>query len=324
MKISKKTLSYGIFFAVTLVTFSSLVVWANSNQSELEVQIQKTEVKISSNTRQEYLLNEEIDLTGVQLKVNDKYIDASQCKVDYDFSSSGDKAVSVSYVEENINYQGYYQVKALMIRHLDIRNKDIRQNSDGTWDTSSLVVWAELNAPAVEFKKPIEYPKADDTVIILEPHQYKFEVVSEEREGYYTGHVKVGYLNNSFSFITNTTDPKVDSIERILSFTNASDTLDKLTLFVTKSSNNFVAPNGQSKIDVEGIYVLVDPTGNKKQYRFSYSLDGWTSNFNSSSFNEGLVDQQGYNGNNDDYRVEVNGLTFYAVGVAWRKAILGM
>lgn len=317
---NKRLMIYSAFFAVTLVTFTSLLVVANTEDSVQETNIISSEVLLGKNVRQEYLVNETIDLTNVSLKVNDRYVSATDCEVEYDFSNAGDKVVTLSYSEENKIYQGYYQVKSFMVRHLDIRKKDITIKPDGTYDTSSFVVWAELNAPSIEFKKPEEYPYVKDTVIILDEKYYTLEIEEAARKGYYNGHVKVGYLDSAFSFITNTDDPKVDSTDRILEMINDSNTEDKLTLFVQTNSNNFVAPNGSNKIDVTGTYLLETTDGNKKEYKFNYSLDGWTSSFKSSSNNEGLVDKQ----DGDNFVVTVNNLTFHANGPAWRKAILNM
>ena len=318
-----KKIFYSGFFILTLVTFTSLLTFANINTDTANEEIIETNVRLLNNVKEEYLVNDEIDLTNVELKIKDNYISALDCKVSYDFSSSGDKVITLSYDYENKIYQGYYKVKVFSIRHLDIRNNEISQNSDGTWDYSKLVVWAELNAPCIEFNKPKEYPELKDTVIILNNDQYSFSVEETNRSGYYVGHVKRNLLDQSFSFITNKDDPKVDSIDRILDFTNASNTNDKLTLFVTKSSNNFTRPNGNGKIEVSGIYVL-ENNNTKTNYQFAYTLDGWASSFESSKFNEGLVDKQGYQTNNDYYQVSVNGLTFYATDTAWHKAILNM
>lgn len=323
-KLSK--IIYGVFSGVTVLAFSLLTIYGLSGKSE-NTNKENVETKLitTDSLRREYLVNESIDLTDVQLEINkDLYVNASDCKVTYDFSSAGDKVVSLSYEYEEKNYVSNFMVEVFSVRHLDIREKTLSKNKDDSWNTSALIVWAELNKPAVEFEKPIEFSDIDDTVIILNENQYQIDIKEEDREGYYTAKIRSGLAESSFAFITNTDDPKVNSIDRILTLTNASGTEDTLTLFVTESSTNFASPTGQGTIEVRGVYVLEDAYKNKTRYDFAYALNGWTSDFKSASFNQGLKDYQGYLEDGDAYRVEVNGLTFFATGSEWHKAILNM
>ena len=323
----KSKIIYSVFTCCTIITFSSLLAWTFVAEKDTNA-IYEADIILADGVRREYLVNEEISLEGIELKIDEETIvDASNCKVSYDFSTAGDKVVVLSYVHESFTYEASYDVDVFKVRHLDIRNKEISQKRDGTWDTSKLVVWAELSSPAFEFRKPHEFGDVEDTVIILDENQYEFIVEETDRTGYYNATVRVGIVESRFSFITNTDDPAVESIDRILTFHNASGTSETLTLFVTESSNNFVPytnASGNDSVDVKGIYVLEDAVGNKTQYRFSYFIRGWTSTFNSSSNNEGLVDYQGYGEDTDAYTVEVKGLKFYANGQEWRKAILNM
>lgn len=323
----KSKIIYSVFTLITVISFTSLTLWMVSDNAQENVGIQEANLVFNDKVRTEYLVNEEIDLTGIDVEINEELIPASDCEVKYDFTSAGDKVVTLSYVYENLTYEANYDVDVFMVRHIDVRNKEITQKRDGSWDFSKLIVWAELTSFATEFRKPDSFKDIEDTVIILNENQFDVEIKESSRKGYYNATISVGLVNSSFAFITNTDDPMVDSIDRILSFTNASGTSEKLTLFATESTSNF-APytnaSGNDSVDVNGIYVLEDAVGNKKQYRFSFFIRGWTSTFNSSSFNEGLVDYQGYGDDKDAYTVEVNGLKFYANAYEWHKAILNM
>jgi hypothetical protein len=103
------------------------------------------------------------------------------------------------------------------------------------------------------------------------------------------------------------------------------DAAKKISLYVTYSSENFAAPNGAQIINVKGYYVYTDAQGATKFLRFSFTLNGWTSIFNSASNNEGMYDQQGEpnNLNNDgEFWLVYDGVTFR--NTAWRGPLLGM
>lgn len=317
---------YIAFFAVTISLFSGLSIWGFSGNSTNDLVTKKSEILNPDILRREYLVGEEIDLTGVEVKINDKLtVEAKDCTISYDFSSAGDKVVSLTYDQSNIKYVSSYMVEVFSIRHLDIREKEVYLDDD-VWDFSNLVVWAELSGPTTEFNKPREYPDIDDTVIILNENQFEVVANDEQRSGYYTLTVNAGLASASFMHITNTEDPKVSSIERILILRNGSNTTDELTLFVTESSNNFAGHSGEGTVTASGIYVLKTASGETKQYNFSYQIDGWVSSFKSESFNQGLKDYQGYDGDINSYTVEIgegeDKLIFYAFNHEWVKAIL--
>lgn len=313
MKISQRAWMYIGVVASTVILSSSLLTWSllerNTNNDE---QITIATVIDDHSARHEYLVQEEFDGTGLSLELeNGKIITNDKLKYDYDFSSAGQKVVNIQYKEKSINYVGYYVVDVFKIRHIDIKNKKITKDNDGNWNLSNMEVWAELSGAPTEFIKPDQYSDLKDTVIILDNDKCEFSVENTDYSNAYFLNVKHGSFTYKSQF-------------RELAFSNASSTSDSLALYVTENTNNFMAPNGSNNILASGYYVLTKGDGTKKFYQFKYNLNGWSSNFDSSSFNEGLVDKQGYQSDNDAYSVEVDGLTFYASASDWHWSILGM
>ncbi|MBR1891572.1 MAG: hypothetical protein IJ811_03645 [Clostridia bacterium] len=106
----------------------------------------------------------------------------------------------------------------------------------------------------------------------------------------------------------------VDSSDRVLTLSNESSTNDKMVLLVTQTeTNSSDGANGAS-----GYYLLNTADGETKLLRFSYYLEGWTSHFTSSSFGEGVSEQQV----GDDFTVTYGGVTFKGAAAEWHKAVL--
>jgi hypothetical protein len=321
---NKKNIAYLVFSIVTVLSFSGLTTWAVVGNNEDSSKTIETELRFDAKMRREYLVGEELDTSNIKMVIDDEtIITDDEYKVKYDFSTAGDKVVEFTYDSNDTSYVSYMKVETFMVRHLDVHQKIVKQKQDGSWDTSELVVWAELSKKTSEFPKPDAFPNIKDTVIILNESQYGLDITPQEQDGIYLATVKVGRLASSF-LVSDSSLPQVNSVDRILKLRNASNTVDKLTLYVTDSSSNFAPPNGSSRIDVNGIYILEDALGNERRYRFNYSIDGWFSSFKSEQNGEGLKDYQGYDGDHDKYSVEVNGLLFYAEANEWHKAILNM
>ncbi len=318
-----KTIIYSVFAGVTVVTFSSLIVYASLGNSSKEIPTLEAKVSLSSFTRIEYLLGESLDQSGIELLLPEgEVISGEELKYDYTFDSAGTKAVRVYYEDSSAIYESYFPVEVYAIRHIDVRNREIQVLQDGSLDLSHLVIWAELSAAPKTMNKPEEYPDIQDTVIILNPEQMS-ATAEEMYPGYYRADISIASFTTSIPFST-LSNPLVSSYERILSLKNASGGPETLTLFVQNSSNNFASPTGSGTIDVTGIYVYKNASGQEKNYSFKYSLRGWESVFQSSTFNEGLVDKQGYGDDSNAYQVEVDGKVFYATASEWHRPILNM
>lgn len=319
---NKQTYIYGSFGLATVICFASLLTWAASGTAGKTLIEKEGEITLSSEVRREYLVNETLDTMGLSFYVDDEEISLNNCKIEYDFTSAGDKVVSVSYEEDKYIYRAYYDVEVFAVRHLDVRDKTISLKRDGNWDFSNLVVWAELSGAPTEFEKPDAFPDINDTVIILNENQYTAEITETNIPEYYNVIIRAGHAAYPFGFTTGNY-PQVNSTDRIYQLTNASGTTETLTLFVTYSSSNFAPPTGVGQINVTGTYVFRDIYGTRTDYGFKYTLNGWDSIFDSASYNQGLSDYKGYEADWDAFRVEVKGLTFYAPGTSWHKAVLG-
>ncbi len=322
----KSTILYIVLGGASLALSGALIPWAISGEQKAttEIALHEASVVPNPNVRGEYLVGEEFESEGLFLDIGGREVAFSDCELSYDFSSGGEKVVTASFEEENDHYEGYYRVTVYAIRHLDIRDKTLTLKSDGTFDASRLIVWAELATPAHEFPRPAEFPNPEDTVAVLSPSQYVFEVKETSEYGFYEASVTAGGAKSSWNHAVPSPDrPEVSSAERILHLENGSGTSDKLTLYCQNSTANFSPWQGEGSNEVTGTYVL-ESNGNKKQFKFRYRIDGWTSSFLSSEYGEGLVDKQGYEGDGDAMSVEVDGLVFYSRGAAWHVAVLAM
>lgn len=311
---NKKIFGYISTLFATIVLSTSLLLWANENNGNSELNIIQTDVVLDNSVRQEYLVGETIDTNGVSLKVGNDLI--TDLKINYDTSSAGVKKVEVSYLQNGNNYIGYYPITVLSIRHYDIRSypSSFTTNEDGTTTPNGLVVWAELNAA------PKEFPTVNNYATAIEIPSNMIETkltINETNSSEYAVELTIGSMKLNYYCVELLNSTIIlNSEQRILSFSNNNGTEERLTLYVTQ-----IESNGNDGVNgALGYYLFEDALGNKELLDFSFYLNGYTSNFTSSSFNQGLVDS--YDSSNEGYNVTYKGITFHAEKLPWHKAIL--
>ena len=314
MKLDKRLIIYISAIVITLGLSGGLIGWASADKgNDEEVLDTIAEVVDDHTARHEYLVGEEFDVSGLSLQISDEIVvDGDSLTAEYDFSSAGDKVVKLRYEDSGTNYLGYYQVTVFKVRHVDLHERIIFKNENDEWDYSKLVVWAELNAAPTEFEKPDDFSALKDTVIILDQSQYSVSIEETTFENTYFLHFTCGMIQSSFQF-------------RTVDFYTVGNGSETLTLYVTESSIGFYMDYNYRPevITASGIYALNNGNGEMSIYDFHFTLNGWTSNFESSSYNQGLSDRFDENYPGADYVVNIGNLEFFAKS-SWRWAILGM
>ena len=313
-------IAYSVIGVSLLASFVPLAVWAGSDASSLEeVVTKKAELKLTDSVRNEYIVEEEFDPSGISFVYDGKEISVDGLKVNYNFASAGSTAVEFIKEEGNTQYRAILPVEVFRVRHFDLRNHSVVINEDGSVDTSNLIVWAELDRPAYSFPKPAEFPGDRQTVAILNEKQYKVDVSKTATPGIVDVRISCGATSTSFKHYEDSDyDP-----ERMIFFTNQSSNADKLVLFVESNSNNFVFPQWETRVEASGKYEYQDSEGNKSRHEFRYLKEAysWDSQFISHSVDASVNDY--YDSATEGYKVEINGTTFFVGPEEWHKAILG-
>lgn len=294
------------------------IIWASiGNKTASEIIIENATIQISETTRIEYVENEKIDLTGCTFFYKDTSMPANEIKnIEYDFSKSGIRVITLTHEEENVQYVAKLPVTVYHIRHLAIDSINVSKK-ETTWDFSKLEIVAELNASPKTFEKPEQFSEEYQTAILLKEGQYTTYVKATPVNGRYEIVVTAGNAQSSFTYY----DEYTFNQDRVLKLVNQSGTKDKLTLFVETNTNDFVWPDGASTVVSTGKYVFEDAAGNKTIYEFKYQIDGWTSHFISNSVDARVNDT--YDDGTAGYKCTINGTTFFASANAWHLPVLG-
>lgn len=314
-------ITYIVLGASALIAFVPSIVWAASDTNNFtNTSVEDAQLILSDNVQLEYVENETFNPTGISIAYNNKVVEASELTtINYDFSISGTRVVELINEIGKKQYRALLPVTVYHIRHLDVRNSSVSKKSDGTWDSSKLIVWAELNDPAKTLEKPAEFSSPEQTVVILNENQYTLSMVETTYAGKYEGTVYAGKTMATFTYY----DELEFNQDRVLTLINTSGTADRLTLFVETNTNDFVWPDGTNNVECTGTYVFSNAYGSKTNYGFSFILEGWTSNFRSNSVDWRVNDSYGATQDSEGYTCVINGITFYAVANAWHLAILG-
>ena len=312
------------YIAIGAAFITSLIpslIWAGSDSTNLnEVKVEEAKLILDESARLEYIEGEKFDPTGVSISYKNKVIEAKDLNaIKYDFTTAGTNVVELINEIGNVHYRALLPVKVYHVRHLDIQNSSVSLNEDGTWDTTNLRVLAELNEPFKSFPRPDQFSQDWQKVALLNPNQYTLNMKETSFKGKYEGTIYAGKTSGTFTYY----DELQFNQDRVLTLINISNTRDKLTLFVETNTNNFVWPDGMSRVEAEGTYVFTSENGEITNYRFKYYIDGWTSNFVSNSVDYRVFDKFGGALDAAGMEVTINGVTFYATAEMWHVPVLG-
>ena len=278
------------------------------------------EIVTGTNAQLEYFEGEDLNTTDLSFKYGDEVIAVDEVdEVTYDFSTSGDKNVIFKKTISEVEYVASLDVKVLKIKSFDVRNNNVFDNHDGTYDYSNLEVWVDLDGQSTRLEKPSDFPDPEQTAFILTSDYYDFTVVDTSTSGVKECQIQVGSASTSFNLY----DENSFEQERILHLHNRNDNGDKLTLFVLNSSSDFAW--GSMEIIVTGQYLYETSDGDKFTYNFYYykAENSWVSEFKSAEHNSyRLQDAYGAAEDQEGYTALVNGVHFYSLSSEWHKPIL--
>lgn len=317
----KIKLTHIIYSAVALITVAliiSLTVWAATGSSIAQMNVVEGEVLLEEGVRNEYLVGDKIDNTGVSLKVGNDVYTIEDLEFNVDNASAGVKMVEVYHRDGNNYYRGYYPVTYFAIRHLDMHKTPtaINFDDDGNVTVEGMELWAELSGRPTSFNQPDD-PNLD-TVIILDQDNYTLEIDSADESGGYFAKIVCGKLSVTIYFIEINGEMVIlESSNRIMTFTNENGTGESLTLYITSRGIDDGA-NGRINV-AEGFFVYRDANG-VQTYQFDYYMSNvnWDSIFHSADIPASIYRRSG----DDALIVQMGDLIFSAPRTSWCLAIL--
>lgn len=281
-KIKLPHIIYSAVALITAVLIIALPIWAAAGASITQINVVEGEVILSEDgVRDEYLVGQSIDSTGVSLKVGKDVYTTDELEFTVDNASAGTKMVEVSHREDNNYYRGYYPVTYFAIRHLDMHKtpSGIKFDDDGNVTVEGMELWAELSGQPTSFDQPDD--PGLDTVIILDESNYTLEIDAPDESGGYFAKIACGKHSVTIYFIEINGEMIIlESANRLAVFTNENGTGESLTLYITSRG---VDDSANGKINVaEGFFIYRDENG-VQRYQFDYYMSNtnWGSYFNS-------------------------------------------
>lgn len=312
-------LSHVIYAWVALITVglvTLLSIWAAKGASLEQLNVVEGEVILAEDVRNEYLVGQAIDSSGVSLKVGDDVFTTEQLEFTVDNASAGSKMVEVYHRDGSNYYRGYYLVTYFAVRHLDMRKAptSIKFDADGNATVEGMELWAELSGQPTSFAQPDE--SGLETVIILDEDNYALEVNAQDENGGYVAKIICGKHSVNFYFIdVNGEMVILESANRVAVFTNENGSSESLALYITGRGGS---SDGKINIAV-GFFVYRDANGMVHKYQFDYYMSSidWSSNFHSDD-----ISNLYRRGGADELVVQINGVTFSTPRSSWCLAIL--
>lgn len=306
---------YGAVILATVIVFSALLGWAAGGKIATEITVVRVTALAREGTRREYIVGETPETDGFALVIDGRTV--TDCSVEIDTSTAGVKAARVYKEDGDTVYEGRFPVTVFAVRHLDIHTypASVTADEDGL-ALEGMEVWAELSGEPKEL--PLQTEHADwTTTIVLSPDKYEVSFSDDATETEYSATVRCGNCSVTFAQAVYGGRPfRISSFDRVLHFTNAGGTGETLTLVVEQTATLNQPTNSYAS----GTYVFTDAQGKSSFLKFSYYAIGWSSNFTSSEFGEGLTDRQ----DGDDMEATYGGVKFTAAHSDWTKAILNV
>lgn len=311
-------LIYAIFGGVTVAVFAAMIIWSSLGVKEGEVRIYAATVVCEEGTSTEYLVGQSFNAEGVSLNIGSashpKTVDAADCTIDADFSSSGNKRVAVNYSPNDYtSYIGYLDVTVYFVRGLKVINEptEIAVGDDGSFSCDeNFKIAAYLSAAP---KNTAVFPPQADGSVLLTPDAYTAQAVeSKQIPGYYTASIYCGNLTYSFDFYNDAGKTFLIKAERsVVALENADPASDSaLTLIVTDAPDTY---QHQGAGKTEGYYVYTK-SGEQSVHAFSYELTETSELFKSAGVSESH--------DGGAYTVVCGGETFTAAADVWQSAVV--
>lgn len=289
------TIIYILCGFATIIASTSLVIWSKNGDKALDVNIISKEVVTNENTQREYLVGQKVNTDNLFLNIgNDRkenLIPASECKIESDFTSAGNKQITLSYEPNSYtSYQGKLDVKVHFVRNIIVKShpKSINVDKENkTFSSTDLFdISAELATRPTTSDFEIDDSIDDKIAVKLKPEMYTTSVIeSTTIEGFYSASLYLGNLTYSFNFYNNAGSTFYVSSEKdIVQFENVNTSSNsKLILVVTSRDSSY-------QFDCIGLtsgsYIYQNEKGEKEILDFSYELKEKEECFNSSKIEE--------------------------------------
>lgn len=314
-------LAYGIFGLVTLIIFGALIIWSALGVKEGVVTIYEAPLVVSEETpaQTEYLVGQKFNPDGISLNIGtDKkpeLIPASDCEIDADFTSGGNKRVTITYSPDAYtSYKGYINVSVYFVRGLEVvtQPESVTVLEDGTFTCDEdFKILAHLNTMPLDTEK---FELAGDNTVVLTPDMYTaLAVESKQIDSYYTGSIYCGNLTYSFNFYNGAGRTFIINSERnIVTFENTNENSSAtLTLVVTDAPDTY---QHESVGETVGYYIYTNENGETSVREFAYELTETAEIFSSDGFVEAHA--------NDAYTATYDGKTFVAASNVFQSAVV--
>lgn len=315
---NKIKLPHVIYSAVAIITVGlilSLTIWAATGATMEQLNVIEGEVLLEENVRNEYLVGQDVDSTGVTLKVGKDVYATDELQFTVDNQSAGSKMVEVSHRDGNNYYRGYFLVTYFAVRHLEMHKAPtgVSMDADGNVTVQGMELWAELSGKPTSFVQPDE--PGLETVIILDADNYVLEVDAQDENGGYPVKISCGNHSVNIYFVEVYGEMVVvENFNRIAFFTNEKGTGESLALCISSRGGS---ENGKINV-ADGFFVYRDASGVVHKYQFDYYMSSadWSSHFQS---NDSAVSLTFWG---DALMVNINGVTFSTPRSSWCLAIL--
>ena len=326
-----KSMAYAIFGGVTVIIFGALIIWSALGAKEDVVTIydaplvirQEMElvdgITVYKTVQTEYLVGQQFNPDCISLNIGSEakpnLIPASECVIDADFSSGGNKRVMITYSPDaNTSYRGYLNVSVYFVRGLEVVTQptsvDVAEDGTFTCDDNFKII-AHLNTMPSDTDK---FRPAGDNTVVLTPNMYTALAVESKRiDHYYTGSIYCGNLTYSFNFVNAAGRTFIVNSERnVVAFDNINESSNsKLTLIVTDAPDTY---QHDSVGNTVGYYVYTGEDGQTSVHDFAYQLTETQEIMSSNGFVEAH--------NNDVYSATYNGNTFTAAANVFQSAVV--
>lgn len=317
IKLNAKLISYLVMAACTLILILTVCVWASVGNADTTVNIVEGEVVFTEAIRREYLVGDELETAGVELRAGENTFSGEELTFTVDNSTAGYKMVEVSHSDDENYYRAFFPVTYFYVRHYDVYKRPtgfVYDNYGNITGLYGLRLWVELSGEPHELPRPLEN-HSFSTVVELAPEYYELTVSQDEYGGQIASVSFAGKKVDFYFVDVGGTLLALDSASRVLSLNNENENGDKLTLFVTQIENN--KDDGEN--GATGWYVYEKVDGTKQIFQFAYyQSSDWDSHFHSSDYGD-ITEQF----ENPDYLVQIGDVTFRAAGDDWHRAILG-